>query len=130
MRWGFFLQINFRSYRSFSLNNHIPLKYFFLFCYLIMFVSQHEHYFFSKYFFRNNNLDMRGSNSLDSDQAPHSVGPDLGLNCSQRLSPEAKFAVSRQRVKYSFRCILIKKRGKKNSSFFFLEIKRPHIIRS
>ena len=29
---------------------------------------------------------LRVSNSLDSDQAGHFVGPDLGPNCLQRLS--------------------------------------------
>ena len=28
------------------------------------------------------------SNSLDADQARHSVGPDLGPNCLQRLSAD------------------------------------------
>ena len=28
------------------------------------------------------------SNSLDPDQARHSVGPDLGPNCLQRLSAD------------------------------------------
>ena len=28
------------------------------------------------------------SNSLDPDQARHFVGPDLGPNCSQMLSPD------------------------------------------
>ena len=30
------------------------------------------------------------SNSLDSDQARHSVGPDLGQNCLQRFSADNK----------------------------------------
>ena len=30
------------------------------------------------------------SNSLDRDQARHSVGPDLGPNCLQRLSSDDK----------------------------------------
>ena len=30
------------------------------------------------------------SNSLDPDQARHFVGPDLGLNCLQRLSADDK----------------------------------------
>ena len=36
---------------------------------------------FSKLTFRNT---FRVSNSLDPDQAQHSVGPDLGPNCLQR----------------------------------------------
>ena len=31
---------------------------------------------------------IRVSNSLDSDQAQHVVGPDLGPNCLQRLSAD------------------------------------------
>ena len=31
-------------------------------------------------------LSSRVSNSLDPDQAPHFVRPDLGLNCLQKLS--------------------------------------------
>ena len=30
------------------------------------------------------------SNSLDQDQDRHSMGPDLGLNCLQRLSADDK----------------------------------------
>ena len=41
---------------------------------------------------------MMVSNSLDLDQAQHSVGPDLGPNCLQRLSADDKVATSRQRV--------------------------------
>ena len=36
------------------------------------------------------------ANSLDPDQDQHSVGPDLGPNCFQRLSADD---TSRQRVK-------------------------------
>ena len=42
---------------------------------------------FSKYFFRNTS---RVSNSLDPDQAPCSVEPDLGPNCLQRLTVDDK----------------------------------------
>ena len=38
---------------------------------------------FLKNSFRNN---IRVSNSFDPDQDRHSVGPDLGPNCLQRLS--------------------------------------------
>ena len=31
---------------------------------------------------------IRMSNRLDADQAQHSVGPDLGLNCLQKLSAD------------------------------------------
>ena len=44
-----------------------------------------QHYLFSKYPFRNN---VRVSNSLDPDKAQHSVGPDLGTNCLQRISAD------------------------------------------
>ena len=41
------------------------------------------------------------SNSMDPDQARRFVGPDLGLNCLQRLSAEkvTKFTTSGKRVK-------------------------------
>ena len=48
---------------------------------------------FSKKSFRNT---FRVSNSLEPDQAGHSVGPDLVPNCLQRLSADDK---SKQRVK-------------------------------
>ena len=41
--------------------------------------------FFSKNSFRNT---IRLSNSLDPDQAPHFVGPDLDVNWLQRLSAD------------------------------------------
>ena len=44
-------------------------------------------------------------NSLDTDQAGHFVGSDLGPNCLQRLSADKKKgASSRQRVKYITTC--------------------------
>ena len=49
----------------------------------------------SKYFLWNT---IRVSNSLDPDQARQNVGPDLGLNCLQRLSADD---TSRQRDKRS-----------------------------
>ena len=39
------------------------------------------------------------SNSLDTDQAPHFVGPDLGPNCLQRFQQRTKIAASKERVK-------------------------------
>ena len=48
-----------------------------------------QHYFSSiKYSFRNIKISL--SNSLDPDQDQRSVGPDLGLNRLQRLSPDDK----------------------------------------
>ena len=45
--------------------------------------------FFKINFFENFYQNtVRMSNSLDPDQAPHFVGPDLGPNCLQRLSEE------------------------------------------
>ena len=38
------------------------------------------------------------SNGFDPDQDQHSVGPDLGPNCLQKLSAEDKFADSRVNV--------------------------------
>ena len=49
-------------------------------------------FFFSKLIFSKNSstntCDIRVSNSLDPDQARHFVGPDMGLNCLQRLSAD------------------------------------------
>ena len=42
---------------------------------------------FSTNIFKNT---LRVSNSLDPDQDRHSVGPDLGPNCLQRLSTDDK----------------------------------------
>ena len=46
--------------------------------------------FFKINFFRKNSfrITIRVANSLDSDQARHFVGPDLGSNCLQRLSAD------------------------------------------
>ena len=33
---------------------------------------------------------IKGSNGLDPDQGRHSVGPDLGPNCLQRISADDK----------------------------------------
>ena len=33
---------------------------------------------------------IRVSNSLDTDQDQHNVGPDIDLNCLQRLSADGK----------------------------------------
>ena len=41
------------------------------------------------------------SNSLDPDQDPHSVGPDLGLKYMQRLLADDKIAASKERVNVS-----------------------------
>ena len=41
------------------------------------------------------------SNRLNQDQDQPSVGPELGLNCLQRLSADKKVANSMQRVKHS-----------------------------
>ena len=58
---------------------------------------------FLKNSFRNAN---RVSKSLDSDQARHVVGPDLGLNCLQRLFQKtAKVGFSKERVKELFACL-------------------------
>ena len=45
-------------------------------------------------FFQNQRF-VSVSKSLDPDQARHIVGPDLGINCLQRLSADG---ISRQRV--------------------------------
>ena len=48
--------------------------------------------FFSKLTFSKNSFrnTIRVSNSLDPDQDLHSVGPDLGPNCLQRLLADDK----------------------------------------
>ena len=38
--------------------------------------------------FKSSRNSFRVSNSMDPDQDRHSVGPDLGPNCLQRLSAE------------------------------------------
>ena len=48
---------------------------------------------FSKNYFINT---IRVSNGLDPDQERHSVGPDLGPNCLQRLSSKDKSPLSRK----------------------------------
>ena len=54
--------------------------------------------FFSKSTFSKNTSrnTIRVSNSMEPEQARQNVGPDLGLNCLQRLSADD---TSRQRVK-------------------------------
>ena len=46
-----------------------------------------QHYFFSKYSFRNN---IKVSNSLDPDQDGCSAGPNLDPNCLKRLAADDK----------------------------------------
>ena len=55
---------------------------------------------FSKKFFQNT---IRVSNSSDPDQAQHFVGPDLGLNCVQKLSADD---FSKQRLKLTQRVLI------------------------
>ena len=45
---------------------------------------------------------MRLSNSLDTDQDRHFVGPDLGHNCLQRLSAEDKVATGKWQLVANF----------------------------
>ena len=42
------------------------------------------------------------SKSLDPDQDKYSVGPDLGPNCLERLSTEAKVAAGKEWAKITF----------------------------
>ena len=73
---------------------------FFIF---IFFLSSVDFFFkltFPKTSFRNTYHQSVKPNSLDSDQARHFVGPDLGPNCLQRLS---KVATSRERVRSTSR---------------------------
>ena len=55
-----------------------------------MFLSSAD--FFSKSTFSKNSFrsSIRVSNGLDPDQNGHSVGPDLGPNCLQRVSTDDK----------------------------------------
>ena len=51
---------------------------------------------FSRNSFRNT---IRVANSLDQDQVPHSIGPDLGLNCLQRVSADGKSPLAKKELK-------------------------------
>ena len=53
--------------------------------FLLTFSDFFQNQHFQKKSFRNT---IRVSNNLDSDQDRHSVGPDLGPNCLQRLSAD------------------------------------------
>ena len=55
---------------------------------------------FQKFSEKNFRNTIRVSNSLDPDQDQHSVGPDLGPNCLQRLSADDKVAASKERIKF------------------------------
>ena len=57
---------------------------------------------FSKNSFRNT---IRVSNGFDTDQDRHSVGPDLGPNCLERLSADDKNCPSKEIVKCPCCCI-------------------------
>ena len=49
------------------------------------------------FFKKNFSYTTRVSNELDPDQDRHSVGPDPGPNCLQRLSAAEKVATSKKR---------------------------------
>ena len=61
-------------------------------CWVIVHASVVVWWLFSKWTFSKNSFrnTIRVSNSLDLDQDRCSVGPDLGPNCLQRLSPDDK----------------------------------------
>ena len=63
------------------------------FCRLLIFFTI---IFFEKFSqeFRNT---IRVSNKLDPDQVQHSVSPDLGPNCLQRLSADSTFKMMAKR---------------------------------
>ena len=44
------------------------------------------------------------SNGLDKDHNRNSVGPDLGPNCLQRLSADAKSPLARKSIKNKILC--------------------------
>ena len=71
--------------------NYLPTGEFCMLSCRLLFFFQNQT--FSKDSFRNT---LRVSNSLDTDQARHIVGPDLGSNCLKRLSADD---TRRQRVK-------------------------------
>ena len=57
--------------------------------------------FYSKFiFFQKKSLmnTIRKSKGVDQDQDRHHVGPDLRPNCLQRLSADAKIAVSKKEL--------------------------------
>ena len=56
-----------------------------LYCRLLIYKKNQNSLFFSGKSFGNT---IRVSNSLDPDQNRHSVGPDLGSNCLQKLSAD------------------------------------------
>ena len=60
--------------------------------YILCLLLSSADFFFSKLTFSKNSFrnTIRVSNSLDPDQDRHSVGPDLGSNCLQRLSADDK----------------------------------------
>ena len=68
-------------YQIYMYSTLCPLGFFPLFCRLLNLFKVN----FSKNYFRNM---IRVSNSLDPDLASHSVQPDLGPNCLQRLSAD------------------------------------------
>ena len=57
-------------------------------------------------------------NKLDPDQDRHSVSPDLGPNCLQRLSEDNKVNISNERVN-EHTCILYKYVGSKITKFIY-----------
>ena len=60
-----------------------------------------QNQFFHKFFKNTIKLSVSLSNCLDPDQDRHSVGPDLGLNCLQRLSAEEPLLARKElRKKY------------------------------
>ena len=70
------------------------------FCCLLTFFSKLT---FSKTSFRNT---IRVSNSSDPDQDRHSVGPDLGPNCLQRLSTDDKSRLYQEKGSYILTTVL------------------------
>ena len=58
-------------------------------------------YFHCRLLFHKNSfrITIRESNSLDPDQDQHSIGPDLGPNCLQRLSAGKKKSCRKKKRK-------------------------------
>ena len=72
----------------------------FLCCYMLLSSDFFQNELFQKILSDRNTY--RVSNNLDPDRDRHSVSPDLGPKCLQRLSAEDQVAASKERVNILF----------------------------